>query len=354
MRLAVLLGVAVLLLAACGADKQPVALVIPTDTATAPTVFPTLSPTATEARTPTPTPTVVTATPRPTRDPAQAPTSPFGPTYTLAPATQTATFLPTRVGLEVEYFTTNIERVSPGATLTLFWQTRGAETVTIYRLDADGERDRFWVVNGEGRLTVNTDPSIPQDARFVLVAETSTNAVEQELVVSTDCAFSWGFQPAPEECPAADPLPTYQVEQRFERGIMLWLEQGQQIYVIYGDGESPAWEVVADAFQEGDPERDDSLQVPPERLQPVRGFGLVWRQNEQVRNRLGWAINAEFGYDGVIQESDDGQHLYLRTLDGVIIDLQGQGSQWEILPESPLQESDPPVDPTTITLTPAS
>ena len=31
-------------------------------------------------------------------------------------------------------------------------------------------------------------------------------------------------------------------------------------------------------------------------LQPERGFGKLWRENENIKEALGWALTPEFGY----------------------------------------------------------
>jgi hypothetical protein len=86
-------------------------------------------------------------------------------------------------------------------------------------------------------------------------------------------------------------------EQLFEGGRMFWLQPTNQIWVAVVTGEGRGtWSVYPDIWTEGDPVDDPSLTPPPDREQPVRGFGLLWRENDQVRNALGWAIAREFGY----------------------------------------------------------
>jgi hypothetical protein len=284
------------------------------------------------------------------RTPLFSGNSPIQPTHTLSPATQTATYLPTLVGLSVDYFITNSELAVPGGTVTLFWRVIGSNTARIYRLDAQGNRTGFWEVGAEGRLTVETDPTIPNEARFLLTAERGTAQVEQLLVIPMECTAAWFFQPPPEgECPSNLAIPSLQVEQRFESGLMIWLAVSRQIYVLFADGATPGWVVVADNFQEGLPERDDSFVPPPGLLQPVRGFGLVWREDETLRERIGWALESEIGYDGIWQSStneDGAETIYLRLRDGGIIRLLPEGEGWELVPFQNLAPS-PSVTPTT-------
>jgi len=105
----------------------------------------------------------------------------------------------------------------------------------------------------------------------------------------------------PTPAPAGFPTPVYAqvqgAEQVFEHGRMFWIRHLRQVWVMAAssdDENSGDWFCFADAFQEGDPETDPSL-VPPEGLyQPKRGFGLIWREKEGIRDRLGWALTPEF------------------------------------------------------------
>ena len=111
----------------------------------------------------------------------------------------------------------------------------------------------------------------------------------------------------------------------------------KEIFVLFNDDEEPMWQQFSDNFEDGMPELDESMIAPPEHLQPIRGFGLVWRENSEVRDRLGWATESEVGYDGVIQSSED--NIYLRVQNGGILVIKE--GDWEILPfiETPFSVS---------------
>lgn len=335
----------ILLLAACGADAEPEVVLIPTSesTATLPTRTPTRMPTIVI-------PPTITLAPTSTSVPASAggptPTSPLHPTFTPAPATETATRLPTQIGLEIEYFITNTSDPSASETLTLFWRVNGADSARIFRLNAEDNRVQVWNVPAEGRITVTTrtEDTPPEAARFLLQAEVNDSVAEEILEIPLGCPFVWFFLPPPEGCPTTPPVASFQVEQRFEGGIMVWLEARDEIFVVFNDGDTPAWINVPDEFEEGLPERDDSLVPPPERLQPVRGFGLVWRDEADVRDRLGWAVEPEVGYDGIIQVSSGGSEnevTYLRLRDGGILTLEAGGEGWAVLPLSEITTPEP-------------
>lgn len=85
------------------------------------------------------------------------------------------------------------------------------------------------------------------------------------------------------------------VQQDFEKGNMFWFEATNEIWVIFDD-ESREWQKHQSAWNVTMPISDDTI-VPPNGLyQPVRGFGLLWRTDTDLRDRLGWATAQEFGY----------------------------------------------------------
>lgn len=101
--------------------------------------------------------------------------------------------------------------------------------------------------------------------------------------------------------PAALPTPTFAqiqvAEQIFENGRMFWLEPIRQIWVMVETGDGVGvWTVHEDLFEEGDPEFDPSIVPPEDRFQPERGFGRLWRDNAEVREAVGWALEAELGH----------------------------------------------------------
>lgn len=328
-----LMGVLALSLVGCGGNMQPpLVTYVSTDT-------PPPSPTGTPgqiAGLPQATLTPMPTRPPETPTPGPSPTNILALTNTPAPATLTGTSAPIQAGVRVEYFTTNVEAARPGDNVTLFWRVLGADYARIYRVDADGERQAMWDVNGSGQLTVSTGTAERDVARFLLEADAGNGTVEQLLLIPLTCPEAWFFGPEPDACPAAPPQVSREAEQVFERGRMIWVEAHDRIYVIFEDGLSPAWAQYPDNFREGDPERDDAFNpLSPGLLQPVRGFGLVWRTNERVRDRLGWATAPEVPFEGMLQADSmepSVATLYLRMLDGGIVALNDYTDEWVIIP----------------------
>jgi hypothetical protein len=100
-------------------------------------------------------------------------------------------------------------------------------------------------------------------------------------------------------------------DQLFERGLMLWRKDTSEIFVLRGENRRTNYvaTVYPDRFQEGDPE--DSTQLPPSGLEaPKRGFGRLWRDKPDLSQSLGWAKSPERGFEGAVQEFQQGRMLW--------------------------------------------
>ncbi len=84
----------------------------------------------------------------------------------------------------------------------------------------------------------------------------------------------------------------------FERGQMYWvnLRGGRSvIYVIlYGPNNTLSARLFQDTYREGDP-YNTGLTPPPGLYEPSGGFGKVWRENQDIRDAIGWAREPEHG-----------------------------------------------------------
>lgn len=103
-------------------------------------------------------------------------------------------------------------------------------------------------------------------------------------------------QPAPTE------VKTQAAAQHFEHGLMFWLQERDEIWVLIASplADQFYWRVLPNLWAEGQPESDLKLQPPLERFQPVRGFGYAWRLGGgsygSQRADLGWALDGEIGF----------------------------------------------------------
>ncbi|MEJ5247707.1 MAG: hypothetical protein WHS90_08065 [Caldilinea sp.] len=109
-----------------------------------------------------------------------------------------------------------------------------------------------------------------------------------------------GFAAAPEPVSSAAAI------QRFERGVMVWVQENGRIYAFLDDGR---WFAYEDAFREGEPESDPAFAPPAGKQQPVRGFGKVWRQHPELREAIGWALAKEEPATALRQPFEKGEML---------------------------------------------
>jgi hypothetical protein len=128
--------------------------------------------------------------------------------------------------------------------------------------------------------------------------------------------------------PVPEPRTTGASMERFERGYLVWVQDMHLIYVLYdpsGLGRSGTVEIYPDTFQDGMPETDPSLNPPPGKFQPTRGFGLLWRTNARVQNGLGWGTEPSTGYTVLIETRGDKTWFNGQGYDAFVI----TGNTWQ-------------------------
>jgi hypothetical protein len=111
---------------------------------------------------------------------------------------------------------------------------------------------------------------------------------------------------------------------------MLWLNG--PIYALFSDGRYRRYD---DTFVQGvDPESGG--EVPPAGLvEPVRGFGKVWRSNGDARAGLGWGTTAETGGSAVMQRFERGWMIDLTQRSDILVlveDPGGLAGSWQSYP----------------------
>jgi hypothetical protein len=256
---------------------------------------------------------------------------------TPTPVTQsiepTAAVPHTASPLSIESFTVDVEELETGKRLTFTWETTGATEALL----VVGTARRFipwWTVPPNGTHTVVLAETFYRDPKASLTAyDEAGNGISDEVTIVWPCEHEYFFTLAPDECPLYEALYTAAAEQPFERGRMIWLEEirgedvliEKAIVVLYDDG---LWKQFEDTWTPDQPETDPEI-VPPTGLhQPIRGFGKLWRENTEVRERIGWGVAREFGYEATwqeqIQESVPAV-VYIRTLDYRVIRVDGWG-----------------------------
>ena len=308
---------------------------------------PAVMPTAASAALATPAAATVTPTPI-----APSPTATAQPTATSTPVPPTATShvvkvsqprrpmaTPTSQPPSIISFVADRLEVDPGESVTLSWNTSGADQIMIYPNVPDGRYLEGIHVAPSGSLTIPTDKAERLWYQFTLYAynDNGGDTAQGSITVRLRCPYTFFFGPLSEEdqqywaCPDGPATFSAAVEQAFEHGRMIWLQATQTVYVFLDDGTLLSF---ADTWSEGQPEKDPQIVSPEGRSQPVRGFGKVWRTatyyGTSLRDQVGWALAPEKGFDGALQgtwlrccsqPTTAYRPIYLRSLDGRILRL---------------------------------
>jgi hypothetical protein len=313
-----------------------------------PTERPTVTPTATATATPriignvatTPAPTFTRAAP--VGGPSPTPLFGEGPAMIDLPVV-TSTRVLNPNAARIEFFTTDVGSVSPGADVRLYWSIANVERAVIYRINAAGQRTLTYNIPPDGTQTVTVGASERGNIDFQLVAGEGSQQVQQSLSIPILCPIAWFFIPAPEACPSAEAAQTTITEQTFERGRMLHLADSDRIYVLFNDAASPAWIDFPNLYDPTiHPERDEGFELAlagTGLVQPVGKLGFVWRGNDTVRNRLGVGTLPETVYEGSTQRAptsatDDSESVFITSSTGTVIQLLPEGESWQILTPS--------------------
>jgi hypothetical protein len=234
-------------------------------------------------------------------------------------------------------------KADPGDTIVFEWKATGAISATLVV-------SQHVPVETTGTFTYETTPEQYGCVPFSLMVTHKKDQIEiatifiefpcpNPLFFSSDrypacCGFCANYG-----CPETAIISSA-AEQHFERGTMIWIKEYDTIYVLFADVPftQDRASTFPDEWDESQPDHDPSL-VPPDGLyQPVRGFGLVWRQYPEVRERLGWAVDQETAFVTTVQWVPSiGRHssTYIRALDGNIWRLfsTGSGQSWEKITE---------------------
>lgn len=275
--------------------------------------------------------------------PTPSPKATGSPTPELAAvASASVTAMPDLLPVSVLAFDVAPAQIEPGEAVTLTWQV-DATQASIFRLDEQGRlTEPSWVVPISGTLVLTTSPTMRNAAGFVLYAcDADWQTCDQAQVsVQVACPDRWFFPDPPPGCPG-EAHPVTVVTQRFEHGLMLRLQPGDEdqgpaeIVILYDDQVfSPRWTRTIDSWTPGMAEEDPDIVPPPGYAQPMQGLGKAWRELTQVRERLGWAVGeAEDVGFGFWQCGTEGYaRCYVSGPDDAIYVLEPEMSGWFIWP----------------------
>jgi hypothetical protein len=287
-------------------------------------------------------PSAATAAPSPTALEFQTtslpPTSSTTPILITPLYTPLPTFTPisSSVPISITSFTIAPAEIRPGDFITLTWNV-SAEQVIIYRLNAFGQLSDQYTVPISSTLVLTTSALLRNHVDFMLNASSGGSSAQAFVSAKITCPDVWFFANPPGDCPASPPYATVMVAEHFEHGLMLWTQWNDVIYIFYSDNIfSPRWDARPNAWFSGMPESDPTLTPPTGFYQPVRGFGVAWRDEQapagvRARDRLGWATDQEFQVSNAAYQCNSAlkyNTCYITGPGGVVYVLQPERSGW--------------------------
>jgi hypothetical protein len=83
---------------------------------------------------------------------------------------------------------------------------------------------------------------------------------------------------------------------------MFWSKLGQLYLIVIGTDQG-TWRLFPEdesIWKEGMPPQSCQVTVPSGLVQPIRGFGGLWCAHPEIREKIGWGLSDERGFeDGV-------------------------------------------------------
>lgn len=129
-------------------------------------------------------------------------------------------------------------------------------------------------------------------------------------------------------CPLASaPTAVASAYQPFQNGVMVWVATPGQsvIYALYGNG---TYQRFNDTFRDGLDPNSGGAVPPPGLVEPVRGFGKVWRENPAARDTLGWALTGESGGTAEFLAFERGEMVRVPQAGQTYILITGAPGTW--------------------------
>ncbi len=111
---------------------------------------------------------------------------------------------------------------------------------------------------------------------------------------------------------------------------MIWAGSQNTVFIIYESKKAPRWSQYPDTWKDGMPDSDPGLVPPSGMIQPIRGFGLIWREKRGVRDRLGWATGPEMPFQGDFQ-LDTAGNRYVEGAHGEVYLLTSDFKNWQLV-----------------------
>lgn len=213
-------------------------------------------------------------------------------------------------------------------------------TVVAARLTAQPTVDTHATVIAGVAATLTARPTVDVDATVTAAVAAALTAVRTQSP-SPNATLTMAATTEPTKAPAPSPTPSpppcglqshpsltaawdrsrlgcaqdsatvvWAAWQPFEGGYMLWRSDSMDVYILYRQGatnsSAGSWELWYLDW-DGSNQGGIGLSPPPGRVEPVRGFGWVWREHlDGPDGLLGWALEQEKGFCARVQTFESG------------------------------------------------
>lgn len=249
-------------------------------------------------------------------------------------AVVTTTPLP---GSTIVSFDATPDLVNPGAGVTLAWEVRGVGGVRIDQSvpGIEGVQTVVTAQSPKGSTTVYLPDNATYEVAYTL--QTADGSDSRTVTVEVNCTGTFFFGQGGEGCPASEEKTIDAAFQPFEGGFMVWRGDTFEVYVfVYGTDDTGGEALYYLESSYGTLPAPAATEVAPlDRFVPVSGFGRVWANAPGVREKLGWGLEAESGYEATLQPVATGRTprppfaLYLTLPDEEVI---GSGyGRWQVI-----------------------
>jgi len=248
--------------------------------------------------------------------------------------------IPVRTGHSITAFAVAPQTVDPGDPVRLSWDVAGeVQDVTLWTLSEGGQ---LYTSYGDLAASGSMTLMVPEWRRNHMSFQLYASDVDglwtiADASVTITCPDVWFFPNPPAGCPQPAHY-TKMAVQLFEHGMMIWTEWEDRIRVFFDDSPDVhlrSWSMQPNQWFAGMPESDPAISAPPGYHQPVRGFGVLWREGwhrgTPIRDLLGWAIEPEFAIDrGAVQCDTAPKYstCYIGDPNGVVYVEQPESSGW--------------------------
>lgn len=249
---------------------------------------------------------------------APTPATPPAPTGTPAPA-------------QLRVTTNNLNvREGAGTSYNRIGQVNSGDLVTVLGTNADGswwnvccvDGQTGWVINDPAYISLQGEPLVVPLTQGPTAASAFSTPVPTPTAapvplggtcsVGTDALFDnlWQRHRTLIGCPIAGRITIQTIaEEVFQGGHMFWRNDTDEVYVIYDRDKTSGADLFVGQWTtnplwkwDGSDPEGIGLTPPGGLVEPVRGFGWLWRKYLGRENgQLGWALDREYGFDGVAQ-----------------------------------------------------